>query len=117
MLLEDLREHLIVVQKALNEAKDGKVELMHDLLNDDSIHALNTILDKFKYWRPEMFIHVQKGFVQTVLSNCNSIVNLWDNDAEEMEGDSMEDFSRRKYEWEAMINSSLNDKTIKAVYP
>ena len=118
MKLEELKQHLIEVRSALYIMKKCHGDEMTHFMDPDYFKRLCDFLDRFKYWKPEVFIHVEKGMIQTIFGNEDIVVNLWDDDIEK-ENDLDEDestYDERKMEWEQMIESNLNSNEIKQIY-
>lgn len=117
MKLEELKQHLAEVRSALYIMKKSHGDEIVHFMDPEYFKRLCIFLDKFKYWKPEIFIHVEKGLIQTIFANEDIIVNLWDDDNEKEINldDDMISYNDRKAEWEYMIKSNLNNGEIKQI--
>ena len=115
MKLEELKQHLDGVRSALYMMKKCHGDEIIHFMDPKYFKRLCDFIDRFKYWKPEVFVHVEKGMIQTIFANEDIIVNLWDDDAKKEE-DSKEFYDDEKAEWEHMIESNLNNGEIKQIY-
>jgi hypothetical protein len=117
MKLEELKQHLAEVRSTLYLIKKCHGDEMAHFMDPDYFKRLCDFLDKFKYWKPEVFIHVEKGLIQTIFANEDIVVNLWDDDVEKKNNPDENEvpYDERRNEWEQMIESNLNSGEIKQI--
>jgi hypothetical protein len=81
-------------------------------INKEYIEELKLFIDKFRYYKPAVYIHVSGGSVQNIVSNCNTLVHLFDEDNEE----EKENYKDLLEEWEFIIQAGLNSGILKNVF-
>jgi len=102
----------------IEESKKGDWDRLYLLINKEYLTVLGKLLNRFKNWTPEAYIHIEKGIVYAIFANCDLIINLWDNDVEKMSEENVDEFTyqERLKEWTETIKLLLNDNTIKKVF-
>jgi hypothetical protein len=126
MLLEELREYVKAttqVIEALNELiKKSPIpeSQINSLINPKFLEQLNEMNVKFNHWKPNIYIYVEGGIVQEVISDCNIYLSIFDDDIESRSDEDDDDqtknkesYQDRKETFKWMIESGLRDGTLK----
>ena len=118
MILEELKQHLKEIQSVLDILEKCHSDETEHFIDSTYHKKLNLFVEKFQYWKPEIFIHVEGGIIQAIWANTNIFVNLWDDENQKCEDEYNIgiSYNDRKLEWEQMIKSNLNSKEIKLIY-
>lgn len=75
--------------------------------------------NKFKFWKPGIYVYVEGGNIQDASADCDVDFNLFDNDNEKERTKlepGEEPYQERIEMWNWMINSGIKDGTLKEIY-
>ena len=122
MILEEVKQQIKHLQDTLNDvSKNDNIEGLYNLLDHKYIEQLNELFDRFAYWKPEAYIYIEKGLIESIHANCNLEINLWDNDIEKMDDDPETigcgmRYKDRLIEWTETIKQLLDRNEITKVF-
>ena len=126
MMLEDAKTHfsetLKILGSALPQLPEKEQEFL--LVNKDYFNVLKDFYERFKLWKPSVYVYVEGGVVQGASADCDMHFNLFDDDNEKASDpedlSKMQrhepDYHERKETWNWMIESSHRDGTLKPIF-
>lgn len=116
MMLEDAKTHLDELITALEKLPIGDRK---SLVSSDYLITLKEFQNRFKFWKPEVFVYVEGGLVQGASANCDMGFNLFDNDNEKERTElepGEEPYNERHDMWNWMIDSGHRDGSLKSIF-
>jgi hypothetical protein len=112
MLLEEIKENLEEIMSLLAKCKKSQEEQGNDFILNEYFEKTKELLNKFKHWNPEVFIFVTGGTITDIHANCKTGINIFDDDAESVGEHPGRSYQEVLDEWNYMIESSVEDKTL-----
>jgi hypothetical protein len=88
-------------------------------VNKDYLKILNDFITRFKLWKPNVYIYIEGGNMQYVYADSDVHLSLFDDDNEKETPPKYRDkesYSDRKETWNWMIQSGINDGSLKEVF-
>src|SRR3990172_6927355 len=102
-MYEELLEHTKELQSLLKTIDDSDNSLSP--VGREYLLKATEFIIKAKFWKPELFITVECGNMQSVVGNCNAVINIFDIDNEK----ENEEWHEKLSEWKQMLESGINN--------